>query len=104
MTRLPARRGGLAVDGQAAAPGEEMRELLLMPDGRGLMAATGDCRLLFFTPQVLLTALHASPVSIPAAPARPTTVQKTTAAVHAAPALMGTASHKRLCLISASFQ
>ncbi len=62
---LLARRGGLAVDGKAAAPGEEMRDLLLMPDGRGLMAATGDCRLLFFQPQVLL---HTSRLSIPATP------------------------------------
>ena len=45
-------RGGLAVDGRAPAAGEVMREVTLLPDGKGIMVATGDCRLLIFRPQV----------------------------------------------------
>lgn len=36
----------------AAAAGSELLELLLLPGGRGLLAATGDARLLFFHPKV----------------------------------------------------
>jgi hypothetical protein len=41
-----------AGDAAAAAPGSELLELLLLPGGKGLMAATGDARLLFFHPEV----------------------------------------------------
>ena len=36
----------------SAAAGDELLELLLLPGGKGLMAATGDARLLFFHPKV----------------------------------------------------
>lgn len=36
----------------AAAAGSELLELLLLPGGKGLLAATGDARLLFFHPKV----------------------------------------------------
>lgn len=40
-----------AADGAAAA-GDEFVELMLLPGGKGLMAATGDARLLFYHPTV----------------------------------------------------
>lgn len=40
-----------AADGVAAA-GSEFVELLLLPGGKGLLAATGDARLLFYYPTV----------------------------------------------------
>ena len=52
LVRCMLCRGGLAVDGQAPAAGEVMREVTVLPDGKGIMVATGDCRLLFFRPQV----------------------------------------------------
>jgi U3 small nucleolar RNA-associated protein 13 len=36
----------------AAAAGSELLELMLLPGGKGLLAATGDARLLFFHPKV----------------------------------------------------
>jgi U3 small nucleolar RNA-associated protein 13 len=36
----------------AAAAGDELLELMLLPGGKGLLAATGDARLLFFHPKV----------------------------------------------------
>lgn len=36
----------------AAAAGDELVELMLLPGGKGLLAATGDARLLFFHPKV----------------------------------------------------
>lgn len=35
-----------------AAAGEEIREIYMLPNAEGLMVATGDCRLLFFSPEV----------------------------------------------------
>lgn len=32
--------------------GEEIRDLQLMPGGAGLLATTGDCRILLFHPEV----------------------------------------------------
>jgi hypothetical protein len=47
------RKAAAAAAGDAAAaPGNEFVELLLLPGGKGLMAATGDARLLFFYPEV----------------------------------------------------
>lgn len=51
-------RGGLVVNGQAPEAGEVLREVTLLPDGKGIMAATGDCRLLFFRPQVREPCIH----------------------------------------------
>jgi hypothetical protein len=46
------RKAAAAAGDAAAAPGSELLELLLLPGGKGLMAATGDARLLFFHPEV----------------------------------------------------
>jgi U3 small nucleolar RNA-associated protein 13 len=46
-----AAAGASAEDGPAAA-GSEFVDLLLLPGGKGLLAATGDARLLFYHPQV----------------------------------------------------
>jgi hypothetical protein len=47
------RKAAAAAAGDAAAaPGSELLELLLLPGGKGLMAVTGDARLLFFHPEV----------------------------------------------------
>ena len=35
-----------------AVAGEEIRDLQLMPGNKGLLAATGDCRILLFQPEV----------------------------------------------------
>lgn len=37
--------------------GEEIRDLQLMPGNKGLLAATGDCRILLFHPEVSSLAL-----------------------------------------------
>ena len=48
-------REGLAATAGSSAPaaaGEEIRDLQLLPGGRGLLAATGDCRILLLQPEV----------------------------------------------------
>jgi hypothetical protein len=50
--RKAAAAAAAAGDAAAAAPGNEFVELVLLPGGKGLMAATGDARLLFFHPEV----------------------------------------------------
>lgn len=47
------KKRAAAGDGSdATAAGSEFLELMLLPGGKGLMAATGDARLLFFYPSV----------------------------------------------------
>jgi hypothetical protein len=41
--------------GEAAAAGEEFTELLVLPGAKGILLATGDCRLLYYEPQVCTT-------------------------------------------------
>ncbi|CAK0748051.1 hypothetical protein CVIRNUC_001810 [Coccomyxa viridis] len=48
------QREGLAATAGSSAPaaaGEEIRDLQLLPGGRGLLAATGDCRILLLQPE-----------------------------------------------------
>ena len=48
-------RDGLTATAGSSAPaavGEEIRDLQLLPGGRGLLAATGDCRILLLQPEV----------------------------------------------------
>ena len=48
-------RDGLTASAGSLAPavaGEEITDLQLMPDNRGLLAATGDCRILLFQAEV----------------------------------------------------
>ena len=57
-------RDGLAATASgatAAVAGEEITDLQLMPGSRGLLAATGDCRILLFHPEVIPCAHHAIP-------------------------------------------
>lgn len=46
------QKTALGASEDAAAAGSELLELLLLPGGKGLLAATGDARLLFFHPKV----------------------------------------------------
>ena len=55
--------------------GEEIRDLQLMPGNRGLLAATGDCRILLFQPEVsrlslfyLYCQLHTSTITHDSSP------------------------------------
>ncbi|EIE25517.1 WD40 repeat-like protein, partial [Coccomyxa subellipsoidea C-169] len=46
------QRHGIATgQGEMAAAGEEIREVHVLPNAEGLMITTGDCRLLFFSPE-----------------------------------------------------
>jgi U3 small nucleolar RNA-associated protein 13 len=52
--------GGAADDEGPPPAGAELTDLQLLPGGRGLMAATGDARLLFFAPDTSDTAAAAA--------------------------------------------